>query len=137
MRPKRTLIGYRHDKWVAVEELEQQGRKRRLKCKCVVCGSTKEFLADKLKAGTVAACACTDQANRNLPKNTGIACSYRSNNCAINSAGACCYYCRLRTVCEEKCLNNPELCGSFFAEYAANPPATDPELKPLIRIIKD
>lgn len=60
-------------------------------------------------------CLITERSRISRAKRVGLtykdqACPYRFNLCELSKAGKCCFYCKLKDNCEDKCKNTPEKC---------------------------
>lgn len=115
MKTKSIMQGFTCKKWVAVEEGPRTAAgARTLICRCMACGQTKTIRAKDLGSGMTADCKCDKCTPELLPKNKGMACISRTNNCPKNANGYCCYYCENKEHCPDACLNRPDSCGSYY-----------------------
>lgn len=118
MIQKKTYLGIHCKTWVAIQESETIKNKRMFVCRCLACGALKIIRLEKLKTGTAEECICGCTAPALLPKMSGASCNPRigsPSKCPTreNYKGYCCCYCQ-QAECENRCLNTPDKCGSFY-----------------------
>lgn len=113
-RQEETMMGRRVKRWVVVEDIPKgEKRYRTVRVACVACGEEAEVVAGNIRKGTVKDCTCGKMPVKILPVWAGIACNARYDHCESNRAGRCCHWCSEQ--CDNKCMNSPDRCGSFYS----------------------
>ena len=114
-KPFQTLIGKRVKRWVVVEDKPQTEERNRMeRIRCVACGKEKEISAGSIRKGVTKDCKCGKLPPKVLSTGSGIACKARNDKCERSRTGRCCYWCA--DPCDDKCLNSPDKCGSFYSD---------------------
>lgn len=103
---------------IAPPELSPSGRSlpRKLICECE-CGRLIKVQTRKIETGQQYSCGCAFSRDgtmeiRELIKEQGFSCLYRTHECVRSRKGLCCYHCSEIAKCELACKNHPLRCGS-------------------------